>query len=167
MRLARALAVVVAVIAITLASSLRGLAYETTSSQVSWGHWVYGPPLQFVNWTDGYAGYFDWRDYTGYHLDKSVWQHAQGGCVTNSNISQVVTGSVTYYWPGGSKGPLYSQGGTTACPGGTFAWGGGAVSVFPSVLFLSTDSYKYAYICSTWLGNATPNQFTECRSHNY
>lgn len=170
-RLARHAVTAITVVGLVLASQTTADAYETTGSSATWGHWIRFPSTQWISWTDNYIGYFDRRSYTGFNADKLVWQHGQGGCIGPTNTNDSVTGYVTYYWPGGSRGPIYSayaQSIGCATHQGAGPWGAAAREVFPNVLFLSTDSYKYAQVCSTWFANdALPNQFGDCRNHNY
>lgn len=120
-----------------------------------------------VRWTDVYRGYYT----TDYQNNKYVQGQNQGGCLNNisAGFSQAVSGNVTYYWPGGSQGPVQSTTQnpiTVICESGSGRWGSGDTSNNPVVIFLVYDppGTDYVRIFSHWTcTSCIPNYFSRTR----
>lgn len=153
----RVLAIAVAVM-LTLSYS-HPAAATTEISTANWGHWTYTSQWEFISWTDNYAGdYF--RDG---ETDAYYFQQSQGGCVGPSSVTQTISGSLTYYTPRETRGPIYAVYGASL--GCTYdPWGSGMTYNSPYVRTNTYDSYRYVRIFSQWYGaGATPNYFSHSR----
>jgi hypothetical protein len=139
-------------IALLLGTFNLALAADTTSPGSGSGSTTYNGALYAVNWTDFVTSTYS----TDFNGNKTISSQVQGGCVNNAaSLSQTVSGNVTYYWPGGSRGPIYStivNPITTICQSGDAAWGNGPTYNDPVVVFLIYDPPRsdYVYIFSQW-----------------
>lgn len=154
----RAVLTVVVTVVLTMASATPVRAAFDVST-ANWGHWTYTGQWEFISWTDDWTGEFvrDGEEYAYY------FQQWHGGCVGPSSVTQTVWGSVTYYTPRETRGPIGSIAGPSlGCA--TADWGNGKVALSPSVLTITTDSSKFVRIYSQWSGaGATPNFFSHSR----
>jgi hypothetical protein len=91
-----------------------------------------------IDWTESTRYYGS----TGYPVTYTINGQDQGGCLKNTwyPFNQYVSGSVTFYWPDGQQGPVYSvNGGSIICQSGSAAWGGWYTTNSPPIYFISSD----------------------------
>lgn len=118
-----------------------------------------------IDWTD-VANYYG---YTGSPVTYTITGQDQGGCIRNTwyPFNQSVSGSVTWYWPGGQQGPVYSvYGGSVICASGSAKWGSGQTTNSPPIWFIDSDppgTDKNSQF-SQWTSTQTfPNYFSRTR----
>jgi len=145
-----------------LASMVQPALAATEITGATWGHWTWTGQWEFISWTDGYTGYY----YRDGEPDAFYTQQVQGGCVGPSSVTQTVSGSLTYYTPRDTTGPIYSVYGPSL--GCTYnPWGNGMTYNSPYVHTNTSDGFKYVRIFSQWFGaGALPNYFSDSRDWN-
>ena len=146
-------------IAVLLSTVNMSLAAEMFDGGSNNDSTTYNGVLYAVTWTDNVSASYS----TDYQNNKYIDSQVQGGCYNNANYyTQTVAGNTTYYWPGGSRGPISStvQNQEPAfCQSGSGLWAHGRTYNSPAVMFLVYDppGSDYVRIFSQWYcGSCTP-----------
>lgn len=152
----------VLVVALLLIGAVTADAALKSEGGSSSGTTYYNSLPYAISWTD-FSNYYG---YTGNPVTYTITGQDQGGCIQNTwyPFNQTVSGSVTFYWPGGQQGPVYSAyGGSVICQSGSAAWGNAQTTNSPSIWYLSSDppGTDYNTQFSQWTSTQTwPNYFS-------